>query len=122
MLKLLLSGLMVVLVSAAAVTAQTPIDDLVGDLREEGYDVEKVQRTWLGRIQVISKKGPLVREIVIRPATGEILRDLEKDTSIPVRERDDDDDADFAEPVVVEEEVDDDDDDDDVEVPDDDDG
>ena len=124
-MKLLLSGLLLVLVSSVEVDAQTPIEQLVDDLRQEGYDIDRVQRTWLGRIRVVSRKGPLVREIVIRPATGEIMRDLEKDTSIPVRERDDDDDDDFKEPIVVEEEVEDEDDDDDDDgetPPDDDDG
>ncbi|MFL4472196.1 hypothetical protein ACERZ8_20775 [Tateyamaria armeniaca] len=53
-----------------------PIEDsVVRQLSEQGFSRIEVSRTWLGRSRIVSRRGDLVREIILNPLTGEILRD-----------------------------------------------
>lgn len=44
-------------------------------LEGQGYTVESVTRTLLGRVRVIASLGPIWREIVLDASSGQILRD-----------------------------------------------
>lgn len=44
-------------------------------LQGEGYKVSVVRRTWLGRILIVAKKGPILREVVLNRRSGAILND-----------------------------------------------
>ena len=44
-------------------------------LEVQGYKVESVTRTLLGRVRIIASLGPVWREIVLDASTGQILRD-----------------------------------------------
>ena len=64
------------MVAGGAAGAEEPADSIVRQLREQGYVEFSVDRTWLGRIQVIAlAPDGTRREIVVSPGTGEILRD-----------------------------------------------
>lgn len=63
-------------------TAQTALGDdritpeMVNDaLEAQGYMVESVTRTLLGRVRIVASLGPVWREIVLDASTGQILRD-----------------------------------------------
>lgn len=51
-------------------------DDIVAALRAQGYDQITVEVTFLGRVRITAMRQSNMREIVINPRTGEILRDL----------------------------------------------
>lgn len=51
-------------------------DEIVASLRAQGYDQITVEVTFLGRVRITAVKQSNLREIVINPRTGEILRDL----------------------------------------------
>ena len=70
-------ALAAVLMAAGGVAdAEEPADGIVRQLREQGYVEFSVDRTWLGRVQVIALAPDVTqREIVFSPSTGEILRD-----------------------------------------------
>lgn len=54
-----------------------PIEDnIVRQLRAQGYRGIEVRRTLLGRSRIIARSARTVREIVVNPITGEILRDV----------------------------------------------
>jgi hypothetical protein len=62
--------------AASMSVAQAPADALVQQLRDQGYVEVDVSRTLLGRIRVVAlTPDGAQREIVLSPATGEILRD-----------------------------------------------
>lgn len=63
--------------AAAPAQAQedTILPQIVRQLEEQGFTVERVRRTWLGRVQVVARSARHRREIVYAPATGEVLRD-----------------------------------------------
>ena len=61
--------------AAMAETTSQLTEPIVSRLQEEGYVVVQIKRTWLGRILIISQNGEFLREVVINPHTGEILRD-----------------------------------------------
>ncbi len=64
------------MVAGGGARAEAPADSIVRQLREQGYVEFSVDRTWLGRIQVIAlAPDGTRREIVVSPGTGEILRD-----------------------------------------------
>lgn len=63
-------------VAAAPVAAQDSVlTSIAAQLREQGYQIERVQRTWLGRIRVLAQSDTHTREVVFVPTTGEVLRD-----------------------------------------------
>jgi hypothetical protein len=62
------------LVGSAAVA--DPVDDILEEIRSQGFRIVRVQRTWLGRVQIVGQNASFRREVVIDPTTGEIRRDL----------------------------------------------
>lgn len=67
----------VLFVWSAPVRAQTSaIDQVVAQLKEQGYETIEVRRTLLGRYWIIADAEDIHREIVINPRTNEILRDF----------------------------------------------
>lgn len=45
-------------------------------LARQGYEIQQVSRTLLGRVHIIATRDDQWREVVLNPSTGEILRDL----------------------------------------------
>lgn len=70
----LLSG-SVMLIAARPAAANTFVDALVDELREEGYRQFEISSTFLGRTRIRASSATRRREIVLNPRTGEILRD-----------------------------------------------
>ena len=48
---------------------------VIAELREDGYVEVRISRTLLGRLRFVARRSDAVREIVINPNTGVILRD-----------------------------------------------
>lgn len=65
--------------------AQSLQDNLVAQLREQGFVDFEVSRTLLGRIQIIAIGPDYRREIVFNPNNGEILRDYLTSTTGQMR-------------------------------------
>lgn len=61
--------------------AETIEQSVIRQLEDQGYDAVQVSRTLLGRLFVVATAGDIRREIVINPATGEILRDILREPS-----------------------------------------
>ena len=61
---------------AAAAFAATAADQIVAQLRDQGFTEIEVEQTWLGRTRIVAERGNASREIILNPSTGEILRDL----------------------------------------------
>jgi hypothetical protein len=79
--------------------AQGFADQIVSQLRRQGYTGISVSNTWLGRTRIVAQSADGSREIIIDPRTGEILRDLWQGRGsgrniVDDRDRDDDDDRD----------------------------
>lgn len=61
---------------AMPANAQTDVTAPVKQmLQNEGYKISEVRRTWLGRILIVAKKGPVLREVVLNRRSGAILND-----------------------------------------------
>jgi len=58
-----------------SVAAQSVEEQIVSQLRDQGYQDIVANRTWLGRVRVVAVRGNRHRELVFNPLTGEILRD-----------------------------------------------
>ncbi len=72
-----LRGLVFAAAGLAAGTARAdPVDEIVAEIREQGFTISRVQRTWLGRVRIVAQNAEYRREVVIDPTTGEIRRDL----------------------------------------------
>ena len=71
-------SLLAIGMNASAALAQTPSvsDQIVRQLRAQGYSQITVNRTLLGRTRFVAIGGDQRREIIINPRTGEILRDF----------------------------------------------
>ena len=61
---------------AAPAVAATAADQIVTQLREQGFTDIDVEQTWLGRTRIVAERKDTSREIILNPGTGEILRDL----------------------------------------------
>ncbi len=60
---------------AVPAAAQTAEDRIVRQLREQGFEEIEVSRTLLGRVRIVAIEDDTLREIVLNPSTGAILRD-----------------------------------------------
>lgn len=63
------------LVGGAAL-AQSFADDLIAQLTAMGFSDIEAFTTWLGRVRIVAARADGVREIVLNPRTGEVLRDF----------------------------------------------
>lgn len=57
-----------------------PLGSVVAGLKAQGYRVTATERTWLGRVRITAERRGVVREVVIDPRTGEVLRDLSRES------------------------------------------
>ena len=62
--------------SAAAVFAASYTEDLVAQLVSLGFSDITAETTLLGRVKIRASRADGMREVVINPRTGEILRDI----------------------------------------------
>lgn len=68
--------LLLALLSVATPLGAEPLEqELKQQLQAQGYEQIQSSRTWLGRLRLQARSGNLMREIVVNPNTGEILRD-----------------------------------------------
>ena len=77
--RLFLFGLATTSVLAAVAgpaLAASYAEDVVAQLNQLGFSEITVETTWLGRIKIVATRTDGVREIVLNPRTGEILRDV----------------------------------------------
>src|SRR6056297_1653480 len=81
---------------AGMAQAQTAQDRIVQQLRDQGFDEIEITRTWLGRVRIVAEEDDTLREIILNPTTGAILRDywVEVDDDDDDDYDDDDDDRD----------------------------
>lgn len=77
MRRLILALLLAML--ALPVAAGSATDTVVKHLQAQGFQNIEVRRTWLGRVRIKAENERLEREIILNPATGEILRDYWED-------------------------------------------
>lgn len=64
------------LLAAGAGFAETPVDKVIRQLRNQGFAEIASTRTLLGRARVVAERGEYRREIILNPGSGEILRDI----------------------------------------------
>ena len=74
--RVFLAALLGGIAMAGAAQARDPVDAIVRELKRNRYRIETVSRTFLGRIRILASRDGGRREIIVNPATGEILRDL----------------------------------------------
>jgi hypothetical protein len=67
---------LVLLALGAPALAKEPVEQVMDQLRKQGFGNITVQRTLLGRARILAERGASRREIILNPRTGEILRDL----------------------------------------------
>lgn len=99
--------LLIATMASCAMAMATPAmaqDDRVtrGVLRQlerQGFEIERINRTWLGRVRILASRRGQSRELVVDPRNGAILRDFISDDDdddrprIPdIRDHDDDED------------------------------
>ena len=60
---------------AQANKTEVVVASLISELQSSGYTNITERRTWLGRLRIRAVRGEYIREIIINPRTGEILRD-----------------------------------------------
>ncbi len=64
------------MLGAGAAHAGGFVDDILAQLKRQGFEAQQVQKTWLGRVRIVAQNSEGSREIIVNPNTGEILRDL----------------------------------------------
>lgn len=69
-------GLAVGIALGSPVFAEAVVDSVVRQLRNLGFRSIVQERTLLGRVRITARRKDGLREIIINPRTGEILRDL----------------------------------------------
>lgn len=74
-LRTLLVCTTLALAAPAPAAAATVTEQIVAQLADQGFKRIRVSRTLLGRARIVATSRDYSREIVVNPATGEILRD-----------------------------------------------
>lgn len=94
--RLFITGLVTSFLATSFLTASpalaqgaSVIDQVVVQLKAQGYTKISMGRTLLGRTRIVAVNDTMRREIIVNPATGEILRDYWE-----IEEEDDDRDSD----------------------------
>ena len=73
----LLAGLLVLGLTSSGMADEHRItpDQVGAALESQGFSVQSVTRTFLGRARIIAQKGLIWREVVLDLSSGQILRD-----------------------------------------------
>ena len=87
----LLAGLMAGVAIPGTVLAQTAEDQVVDQLKRQGYRRISLSRTLLGRTRIVATGPGGRREIILNPSTGAILRDYVDRSDDDDRDDNDDD-------------------------------
>lgn len=90
----LMASLLAGVTFPGALFAQTAEEQVVNQLKRQGYQRIRVARTLLGRTRIVATGPRGSREIVLNPATGAILRDYEDRSDDDDRRGRDDNDVD----------------------------
>ena len=69
-----------IVIEAPRIAILQTVQDLVEQLTADGFTYIEISRTFLGRARIIAYSATEIREIVINPTTGEILRDLAQES------------------------------------------
>ena len=64
------------MISAGGAFAAALQDQLIDQLKNQGFTEIRISRTLLGRVRIKAEGGGFEREIIFNPRTGEILRDF----------------------------------------------
>ncbi len=74
--SLILVGTAAIMFLHSPAQAQESVaDDVIARIEAEGYSVDEVKRSWLGRIVITASDHDELREVVLNRTSGEILRD-----------------------------------------------
>jgi uncharacterized membrane protein YgcG len=95
LVPLLAASALAAALAAAPVAAASLEEQVVNQLREQGFTEIRMSRTLLGRVRITAEGRGYEREIILNPRTGEILRDFwddaDKDAGLlSPNQRDDD--------------------------------
>ena len=74
--RVFIATLVAGLATAGVSLADSYSDNIVVQLRQQGFLTIEVKRTWLGRVRILASSADAQREIILNPRTGEILRDF----------------------------------------------
>ena len=74
-----------VIVTAPSIARRQSVQDLVEDLQAAGFTYIEIRRTFLGRARIIAYSATEMREVVLNPTTGEVLRDLVQESADDIR-------------------------------------
>lgn len=75
-LRLFAVAMLVFTLGAPVASFADVVDDFRSALSQQGYSQVEVIRTLLGRTRIVATNEQGVRELVINPRTGEVLRDV----------------------------------------------
>lgn len=71
----LMTSIAALVLTGQAACAQTSQDQVIAQLKSQGYSHIRARRTLLGRVRILASGSMGRREIVLNPSTGIILRD-----------------------------------------------
>ena len=91
MRKLTLATLLTSLTLASQAVAAPTLDQIIAQLKAQGFTEITVRKTWLGRYRIEAESATQEREVVFNARTGEILRDYWEDVERDEDTRDDQD-------------------------------
>ena len=65
-----------IVIEAPKIAIRQSVQDLVKELTTAGFNYIEIHSTFLGRARIIAISATEIREVIINPTTGEVLRDL----------------------------------------------
>ncbi|OUS05382.1 hypothetical protein A9Q96_11565 [Rhodobacterales bacterium 52_120_T64] len=70
-----------VVIEAPNIAVRQSVQELIEELTAAGFTYIEIHSTFLGRARIIAYSDTEIREVIINPTTGEVLRDLAQESS-----------------------------------------
>lgn len=70
-----------IIIEAPSIADLQAVQDLVEELKADGFLYIEIRRTFLGRARIVAHSATEIREIIINSTTSEVLRDLAQSNS-----------------------------------------
>jgi hypothetical protein len=70
-----------VVIEAPKIAIRQTVQDLIEELTAAGFTYIEIHRTFLGRARIVAYSATEIREVIINPTTGQVLRDLAQEST-----------------------------------------
>ena len=65
-----------IVIESPKIADRQAVQNMIAELKAAGFTYIEIHRTFLGRARLVAYSATEIREVILNPTTGEVLRDL----------------------------------------------